>query len=233
MPVDDETAKAAARQEEAALLDRARDGDFEAFDELVTRHERQVYWAAKQIVGIEQDAEDVVQTTFLKALENLSGFRGEAAFGTWVRRIAVNTALKVLRKRRGLDTVSLEAATREDEDGVIRHPEYIAAWDETPLQALESRELRALLDEAIAALPEKHRLVFVLRDVEGLSVAETAAALELSAANVKVRLLRARLALREALTRRFGDEDRRVHAEHGLETGQTPAEALLREYLAR
>ena len=126
-------------------------------------------------------------------------------------RIATHAALKVIRKRKGLDTVSLEEATEPGEDyESIPHPEYIADWRQSPEQLVHKHETRRLLDEALGKLDEKHRLVFLLRDVEGLSVKETAEALGLSVANTKVRLLRARLQLREELTRTLGDPRRRV-----------------------
>jgi RNA polymerase sigma-70 factor (ECF subfamily) len=153
----------------------------------------------------------VTQQTFLSALENLDGFRGDASFATWLLRIATHAALKVIRKQKGLDTVSLEEATEETEDyDSIPHPEYIADWRQSPEQLVEKNEIQRLLDDALANLDEKHRLVFLLRDVEGLSVRETAEALGLSEANTKVRLLRARLQLREQLTRTLGDPERRV-----------------------
>jgi RNA polymerase sigma-70 factor, ECF subfamily len=163
------------------------------------------------MLGQAHDAEDVTQQTFLSVVENLDGFRGEASFSTWVLRIASHAALKVIRKRKGLDTISLEAATEPTEDSAqIPHPEFIADWRESPGQLVERNEVRRLLDDALAQLDEKLRLVFLLRDVEGLSVRETAAALDLSEANVKVRLLRARLQLREALTRVLGDPERQL-----------------------
>lgn len=193
------------------LVRRAKAGDLMAFEELATRHERQVFSIAFRILQNLHDAEDVTQQAFLSAIEGLPAFRGEASFGTWLNRIATFAALKVIRKRKGLDTVSLEAATepREDYDA-IPHPEYIADWRESPERLVERNETRRLLDDALAQLDEKHRLVFVLRDVEGLSVKETAATLGLSEANVKVRLLRARLQLREQLTRTLGDPAKRI-----------------------
>jgi RNA polymerase sigma-70 factor (ECF subfamily) len=159
----------------------------------------------------EQDAEDVTQQTFLSALENLSGFRGEASFATWLLRIATHAALKIIRKRKGLDTVSLEEATEAADDyDTIPHPEYIADWRQSPEELVPKQEIQRLLEDALAKLDEKHRLVFLLRDVEGLSVKETAEALGLSEANTKVRLLRARLQLREQLTVVLGDPDRRI-----------------------
>ena len=197
------------------LVRRAKAGDLDDFEELVGRHERQVYTLALRIVQNPHDAEDVTQQAILSALENLAGFREEARFATWLCRIATHAALKIIRKRQGLNTVSLEEAT-EPRAGTdeIPHPEFIADWRQSPEELVERNETRRLLDEALAQLDEKHRLVFLLRDVEGLSVKETADALGLSEANVKVRLLRARLQLRERLTRYFGDESRPVVRSH-------------------
>jgi RNA polymerase sigma-70 factor (ECF subfamily) len=187
---------------------------------LATRYEQRVYSLALRMLRQEQDAEDVTQQTLLSALENLGGFRGEASFSTWLLRIATHAALKVIRKRKGLDTVSLEEATESaDDSGAVPHPKYIADWRQSPEELVHKNEIRRLLDEALAQLDEKHRVVFLLRDVEGLSVKETADALGLTEANTKVRLLRARLQLRELLTRTLGDPARRLtraidHPEH-------------------
>ncbi len=192
------------------LVRRAKAGELEAFAAMVARHERVVYSLARRIVQQDQDAEDVTQQAFLSALEGLGSFREAASFATWLQRIATYAALKVLRKRKGLPTVSLEAATEPQEGyDTVPHPEFIADWKQSPSELVEREETRRLLDEALAKLDEKHRVIFLLRDVEGLSVKETAEALGLSEANVKVRLLRARLQLRELLTRKFGDPARR------------------------
>lgn len=197
--------------DDAGFVRRAKAGDLDAFEELVGRHERQVYTLALRIVQNPHDAEDVTQQAFISALENLAGFREEARFATWLCRIATHAALKIIRKRKGLDTVSLEEATEPRDDGEsVPHPEFIADWRQSPEELVERHETQRLLDEALAQLDDKHRLVFVLRDVEGLSVKETAEALGLSEANVKVRLLRARLQLREQLTLAFGDRNRQV-----------------------
>ena len=188
------------------LVRRAQAGELEAFEALTGRHEQRVYALAMRMLRQEQDAEDVTQQTFLSVLENLEGFRGEASFSTWVLRIASHAALKIIRKRKGLNTVSLEEATEPSGDfNSIPHPEFIADWRQSPEHLVERNEVRRLLDDALTRLDEKHRLVFLLRDVEGLSIQETAAALDLSEANVKVRLLRARLQLREHLTQALGD----------------------------
>lgn len=195
--------------DDAALVRAARNGDMAAFENLMSRHESRIYRLARRITGSVEDAQDVTQQTFISALRNLSRFRETAAFSTWLTTIAVNAALKVVRKRRGLPTQSLDEATTPGDDGRIPHPEFIADWRETPDQLLQRAETRHRLDAAIACLDPGHRAVFLLRDVEELSVRETSKALRISEANVKVRLLRARLQLRERLTRAFGDSARR------------------------
>lgn len=193
------------------LVQRAKSGDLDAFETLTSRHEQRVYALAMRMLRQEQDAEDVTQQTFLSVLENLDGFRGDASFSTWLLRIATHAALKVIRKRNGLEMISLEAATEKADDGdFVPHPEYIADWRQSPEQLVEQRETQILLDEALARLDEKHRMVFLLRDVEGLSIKETAEALGLSEGNTKVRLLRARLQLREQLTQTLGDPETRI-----------------------
>jgi RNA polymerase sigma-70 factor (ECF subfamily) len=188
------------------LVQRAKAGDLDAFDALTTRHERRVYSLAMRMLRQEQDAEDVTQQTFLSVVEHLDRFRGESSFTTWLLRIATHAALRIIRKRKGLDVVSLEEATEPtDHSDTIPHPEFIADWRQSPEQLVETREIQRLLDEALARLDEKHRVVFLLRDVEGLSIKETAEALGLSESNTKMRLLRARLQLREQLTKTLGD----------------------------
>ena len=200
---------------DADLVLRAKAGDLDAFEALANRHEQRVYSLALRMLRHEQDAEDVTQQTFLSVLEHLNDFRGESGFATWLLRIATNAALKVIRKQNGLDAVSLEAATENaDNEEAIPHPEYIADWRQSPEQLVERNETRRLLEEALDQLDDNHRLVFLLRDVEGLSVKETAVALVLSEANVKVRLLRARLQLRERLTNAFGDPGSRIERAH-------------------
>jgi RNA polymerase sigma-70 factor (ECF subfamily) len=198
--------------DDLALIHRAQSGDFGAFERLVGRLQGRVYAVAYRILGQTQDAEDVVQQTFLGLIEHIDTFRGESAVATWVLRIATNFALKVLRKRRGLPMVSLDDG--DESFASVPHPEFIAAWREPPDVLAERTEMRELLDRAIAELDDKYRVVFVLRDIEGLSTEETAEALGLSISNVKVRLLRARLQLRERLTRELGDEATRVFPDH-------------------
>ena len=223
------TPETAGNPDDRDLVRVAKNGDLAAFEELVKRHERRIYGLARRLTGSDHDAQDVTQQAFLSAVKNLSGFRETAAFSTWLTTIAANAALKVLRKRRGLSTTSLDEATEPDQDGQILHPEYIADWRETPDILAQRAETHRLLDAAIAELSPIHRAVFLLRDVEALSVRETAKALGIAEANVKVRLLRARLQLRERLTRVFGDDEHRYkpddHA-HGLASGFASQEKI-------
>lgn len=196
------------------LVRRAKAGELASFEELTERYERQVYSIALRIVRNEHDAEDVTQQTFLSVIEHLGKFRGESSFATWLFRIASYAALKILRARKGRETISFDGSADSENGGTVALPEFIADWRESPETLAERNETRRLLDEAMAKLDERHRLVFLLRDVEGLSIKETADALGLSEANVKIRLLRARLQLRELLTREFGDETRQIGRGH-------------------
>ncbi|MBI1897848.1 MAG: sigma-70 family RNA polymerase sigma factor [Acidobacteria bacterium] len=186
--------------DEQALVERARAGDAAAFSELVTRYERKIYRLAKNITQNDEDAEDVLQETFLKAYANLEGFLGQSKFYTWIVRIAVNEALMKLRKRKTDRTVSLDEPVETAEDDVVRE---IAVWEDNPEQRYSRDELRQVLNQAVLTLKPDFRTVFQLRDIEELSTEETAAALGISIPAVKSRLLRARLQLREKLTRFF------------------------------
>lgn len=185
---------------DAALVARVREGDPAAFNDLVNKYERKIFRLAKNITNNEEDAEDVLQETFLKAYSHISGFQGNSKFYTWLVRIAVNEALMKLRKRRSDRTVSLDEGVDTGEDLVVRE---VAVWDDDPEQRYSQAEIRAILDEAVTSLKPAFRAVFVLRDIEELSTEETAAMLDLSIPAVKSRLLRARLQLREKLTRFF------------------------------
>lgn len=201
-------------EDDRLLVARARQGDFQAFDALVTKYQQRIFTVAQRIVRSQHDAEEVVQQAFLSVLEHLSEFREESSFYTWLTRIATNHALALLRKRAVRQTLPLGEDRSNESYGDVPHPQYVAQWRETPEEIASRRETRELLDQALGELDEKYRLVFILRDVEGLSTAETAEALGISTSNVKVRLLRARLMLRERLTRVFGDEATRVEPGH-------------------
>lgn len=205
-----------AAEQESQLVRRAQEGDFAAFESLMVRYEKRIFALALRIVRQQHDAEEIVQQTFLSVVEHLKKFRHESRFSTWLTRIATNHALLLLRHRARRRTVFLGEAQGDDRYEDVPRPEYIAQWKETPEDIASRRETRQLLDEALDELAEKYRLVFVLRDVQGFSTAETAEILDITPANVKVRLLRARLMLREQLTRRFGDEATRVYrGDHG------------------
>lgn len=189
-----------AQPDEDTLVARAQARDPQAFAELVERYERKIYRLARHITGNDEDAEDVLQETFLKAYENLPGFQGQSKFYTWLVRIAVNEALMKLRKRRAGKVVSLDETFDTGEETMARE---IAVWEDNPEEQYSREELRRILDEAIDSLPPLYRTVFVLRDVDELSTEETAGVLGISIPAVKSRLLRARLQLRDKLTRFF------------------------------
>jgi RNA polymerase sigma-70 factor, ECF subfamily len=186
--------------DESALVAKAREGDTAAYNQLMNRYSPKIYRLAKHITQHEEDAEDVLQETFLKAFEHLGDFHGQSKFYTWIVRIAVNESLMKLRKRKSDRTVPLDEPLDTGEDTVVRE---IAVWDENPEQQYSREELGQILDEAVQSLRPVFRTVFVLRDIEELSTEETAEALGISVPAVKSRLLRARLQLREKLTRFF------------------------------
>jgi RNA polymerase sigma-70 factor (ECF subfamily) len=185
---------------DVALVERARAGDLAAFDQLVRQYERQVFRIAQHITQNREDAQDVVQDAFFKAYQKLEQFQGNSKFYTWLVRIAVNEALMRLRKRRTAKTVSMDEDV-QTEDGSL--PRDFADWSPNPEQQYKQAELKEILQKTIQGLPPGFRTVFTLRDVEGLSTEETAEALNLSIPAVKSRLLRARLQLRERLSRFF------------------------------
>lgn len=186
--------------EELMLVNAARGGDVGAFEQLVRKYDRNVFRIANHITQNREDAEDVVQDAFLKAFQNLGQFQGQSKFYTWLVRIAVNEALMRLRRRRPERMVSLDEDINTGEDMI---PREVADWAPNPEQLYNQSQLREILQKTIQGLPPSFRTVFVLRDVEGLSTEETADALNLSIPAVKSRLLRARLQLRERLTKYF------------------------------
>ena len=186
--------------DESGLVAQAKAGDQNAFSELVHRYERKIYRLAKNITRNDEDAEDVLQDAFLKAYTHLDTFKGDSKFYTWIVRIAANEALMRLRKRKSDRTVPLDEPMELGEETVTRE---IAVWDDNPEQQYSQEEWRRILDEAVESLKPDFRTVFVLRDIEELSTEETAETLGISVPAVKSRLLRARLALRETLTRQF------------------------------
>ena len=187
----------ASQLSEAELIAAARAGQQDAFAEIVERYSGTVYNLALRLMNDRYEAEDVLQETFISAFRALDRFEGRSQLSTWLYRIAYNASLMRLRKRRA-PVESLDAP-RETEDGELM-PRQLVDWTSLPDELLLSKEFRGTLNTALASLPESLRSVFVLRDIEGLSTAETAVVLGLTETNAKVRLHRARLALRERLT---------------------------------
>ncbi len=187
------------------LVGRARHQDVAAFEELIGRHEERVYRLAMRFVRNETDAREILQETFLSAWRNLEAFAGKAQFASWLHRVAVNASLMLLRAQRRHPQVSVDEVAPEMLDQAVDAARALggADWSKRPDEQFQSEELRRHIQEAVNALPEAQRNVFLMRDVDGLSTEETAEVLELTVPNVKTRLHRARLALREAITKYF------------------------------
>ena len=201
------------KDREFELIDRILSGHHEGFYELIAPYERRVFMTAFDILQVEADAEEVAQEAFLKAFRGLRSFRREARFSTWLLRITVNEARMRLRQRR---EISFDAVFPNNEEAEYT-PIFLADWREIPSEAVLREETRRLLSEAIAALPEHYREIITLRDVNGLNNSESAEILGLSLGNAKVRLLRARIMLRDLFVERLGDKRR-----HRLSRGVTP-----------
>jgi len=191
---------AAAVLPDVALAERAKAGDTAACELLVKQYERQIFRTAQHITQNREDAEDITQDVFFKAFTKLDQFQGNSKFSTWLVRIAVNESLMRLRKRKTSKTVSMDQDVETDEGSI---PRDFAEWRPNPEQNYSQSELAEILRKTIAGLPPGFRTVFTLRDIENLSTEETAEALGLSVPAVKSRLLRARLQLRERLSRYF------------------------------
>jgi len=187
------------REDEHLLVNAAKGGDVAAFEELVNRYEGKILRLTRNITGNREDAEDAMQDAFLKAYAHLDGFQQDSRFYTWLVRIAANEALMRLRKRRP-GQLSLDEPIEGDGDLM---PRELEDWRPNPEREYAKAELQTLLAEVIDKLEPEFRIVLILRDIEELSTQETADALGLSVANVKSRLLRARLKLREKFSRHF------------------------------
>ena len=181
-------------------LEALQAGDRAEFARLVDAYSIQIYRLALKMLGDEPDAEDVLQNTFMKALQSIVNFEGRSS-STWLYRIAVNEALMLLRRQKPTIPVAMDYEDDEDE---LQHPTQFTDWCCLPEEELLSAESQGHLDEAIRRLPEKLRVVFLLRDVQGLSIRETSETLGLTETAVKTRLLRARLNLREQLSMYYG-----------------------------
>jgi RNA polymerase sigma-70 factor (ECF subfamily) len=186
----------AVNTNEELLIRRVLKGEQELFYQLIEPYERRVYAAAFSILRNPDDAQDAAQEAFLKAFKNLKQFRAEARFSTWLMQITINEAR--MRRRKDNTSILQPIEGQRDDEGNYT-PRDFADWREIPSEALERKEVRDLLTDALASLGEKYREVFLLRDVEQLNIEETAKVLGISTASVKTRLLRARLMLRDLL----------------------------------
>src|SRR5215472_7609970 len=198
-PIPEFDAKVARERE---LIKRVLAGEKDLFYELIRPCERGVFLAAASILGNDADAEDAAQEAFLKAYRNLDRFRQESKFSTWLIQITINNARMKLRKDRRHLYASIDAGQETTEGDYI--PTDFADWREIPSEALEQSELREALNKALNSLPEKYRIVLILRDVQQMSIAETAKALSISEENVKTRTSRARLQMRDRLAPGWG-----------------------------
>jgi RNA polymerase sigma-70 factor (ECF subfamily) len=194
------TQDADALHPDMLLVERVRQGDLAAFEQLMQQYDRKVFRIALHITQNREDAEDIVQETFLKAFTKLDQFQGNSKFYTWLVRIAVNESLMRLRKHRASKTVSMDEDIQTEEGAM---PRDFADWGPDPEQQYGQAELEGILRRTAEGLSPGFRTVFALRDLDGLSTEETADALGLSVPAVKSRLLRARLQLRERLGHYF------------------------------
>jgi RNA polymerase sigma-70 factor (ECF subfamily) len=182
------------------LVHAAKNGDMSAFERLVERYDTRLLRIAQNVTHNREDAQDAVQEAFLKAFQHLDGFREDSKFSTWLIRITVNQALMKLRKQRSMREESLDEDYQGDEN---RLPREVADWSPSPEERYRSSELRGILITTLQELSPILRAVFVLRDMEGCSIVQTAEILGLSQTAVKARLWRARLQLREKLAAYF------------------------------
>lgn len=203
--VEFEAAGVAPSLSDQDVVERVRAGDTALFEILMRRHNERIYRTARAITGSEDEAEDVMQETYVRAFRGLPGFRGEASFSTWLTRIAVNESLA--RRRAGRRFASVEQFSIDEEP-------IMTEGGHSPEDEAARGEMARIVGAAIDGLPEESRLVIALRDIQGLSTRETAAALDLTETNVKVRLHRARRELRQVIERRLGSEIRNVYSFH-------------------
>lgn len=212
------------------LVSRARRGEAAAFGEIMRRNNRHLFRAARSVLRDDAEAEDAVQEAYLRAFRGLAGFRGDASLSTWLMRITLNEALGRLRRRRTtVDLAAVEAAQNGGGASILVFP---TAQGGDPEGAAARREIRRLIEAAIDELPDVFRPVLVARDVDGLSVEETAEILGVRAETVRTRLHRARRLLRAALDRRLGDTLREAFPFDGARCARMTAAVLARLGLA-
>jgi RNA polymerase sigma-70 factor (ECF subfamily) len=212
--------------DDVRLVELARSGEAAAFRIIMRRHNRRLYRVARGVLGDDSEAEDVVQEAYVRGFQNLSGFRGDATLATWLTRIALNEALGRKRRRRPMvDLNDLDTPDERQEARVLIFPG--ARADSDPEAEAGRAEIRRLLEHAVDDLPEAFRIVFVMREIEQMSVDETASQLQLRPETVKTRLHRARRLLRESLKAKLGSALQDTYAFDGLRCERT-TEAVLR-----
>lgn len=209
---------ATAKMTEAELIRRILSGERELYYDLIAPYERMVYVSAFSLLHNDAESEDCAQDTFLKAFRHLHEFKGESKFGSWLVRIALNEAKMKLRKMKPDLYDSLDEPRESDDDEYI--PQTLGDWREIPSEALERKEVRELLEQAVRKLPEKYRTVLVLREIQNMDVATTAQILGVSEAVVKTRLLRARLQMKDLLAPVL--KNSRVFSQQGFRKGRNP-----------
>jgi RNA polymerase sigma-70 factor (ECF subfamily) len=203
-PAAFQTVAAPTTLSDEEVVERVLAGDSSLFEILMRRYNQRIFRVARGILADDAEAEDVMQEAYVRAFRELSNFRGEARFPTWLTRIACHEALARARKRQRLVSI---AAVAGDTGGPPEPPSEALG----PERELENRELQSVLRQAVEILPDPLRAVFCLREIEGLSTEETAEALGLTVENVRVRLHRAKRSLRQALDERIGREVRRLY----------------------
>lgn len=191
-------------------IEALRNGDRAEFARLVDAYSTPIYRLGMKMLGNPQDAEDILQNTFLNALMHIKTFEGRSSLSTWLYRIAANEALMLIRRRKpDVDLDDLHA----DEADSLTMPATFVDWSQLPEQELLSGEGKRVMEAAVKKLPENLRVVFILRDVENLSIKETAEILNLTEVNVKARLLRARMALREQMSSYYAERTMRKESQ--------------------
>ena len=201
--MDSMLAKQQRELNDAEVITRVLDGEVELYEILMRRYNERIYRVARAVLRDDGESEDVMQETYVRAYRNLAKFEGRSSFATWITRIALNEALQRTRKRQPMEPM-------DGEDHIMQ----LAALGDSPEQSYGRQEITGILEEAIAALPEQYRTVFMLREVEEMSTEEAAEALELSEENVRIRLHRARGLLKKFLVEKAGLAARHAYPFH-------------------
>jgi RNA polymerase sigma-70 factor (ECF subfamily) len=216
-----------AKFSDEQLVNLARQGDVTVYRYIMQRYNRKLYRTARGILGDDAEAEDVVQEAYVRAFQHLASFRGDSAFGTWLTRITINEALGRKKKRQTtVDLSYLDEPAGQTESRVIPFPG--SDPNSNPESDVGKREIRRLIERAVDALPEAFRIVFVLREMEQMSVEETARQLDLKPETVKTRLHRARRLLRADLKEQFGSGVQEAYAFDGWRCERLTAKVLHR-----